>query len=269
MTSTIRYAIASSAIMLAVSAAPSSAPAQERSSDFSWSGKINNGRWLYVRNVNGAIRVERGTGDRTEVTAVKQWRRGDPDAVRIITRKVGPGDGDILICALWHEDADCDEDGYSHPRGNRNNRNDTSVEFRVKLAAGVKVHANTVNGSVRIDGATEEVFAHTVNGAVEANSSGGPVNASTVNGDIDVSMAKLGTGDLRYSTVNGSITVAVPSELDADLDMRTVNGRLNLDFPITVQGRINPRHLRATIGKGGRRLSLSTVNGSVNIRKQL
>ena len=253
-------------IALLVAATVTPLAAQERAVDFSWSGKIGGGRWLYLRNVNGSIRVERGTGDRVEVTAVKHWRRGDPDNVRIETKKIGPGDGDILICALWNDDAECDEDGY-HSRGNRNNRNDTSVEFRVKLPAGVKILAQTVNGSVRVDGATDEVRAGTVNGGVEATSTGGPVNASTVNGDVDVRMTKLGTGDLRYSTVNGSITIEVPGDLDAELDMRTVNGRLNADFPITVQGRINPRHLRATIGKGGRRLALSTVNGSVNLRK--
>jgi hypothetical protein len=260
---------AATALMLAVAAAPATAQVQSRSTDFSWSGKINPGRWLYLRNVNGSIKVERGTSDRVEVTAVKQWRRGDPDEVRIETRKVGAGDGDVVICALWNEEAECDERGYSSndDRRSRGRSNDTSVEFRVKLPAGVKILAATVNGSVRVDGATEEVRAGTVNGAVEATSTGGPVNASTVNGDIDVRMARLGTGDLHYSTVNGTITIEVPAELDAELDMRTVNGRLNADFPITVQGRINPRHLRATIGKGGRRLALSTVNGSVNIRK--
>ena len=80
-------------------------------------------------------------------------------------------------------------------------------------------------------------------------------------------MRELGTGDLEYSTVNGSITIVVPDNLDADLDMRTVNGSLSADFPITLTGRVNPRHLRATIGKGGRRIKFSTVNGSIDIKK--
>lgn len=249
---------------LAVALAATVATAQEKGADFTWNGRIETGRWLQVRNINGAIRVERSTGDRVEVTAVKHWRRGNPDEVRIETHKLASGG--VLVCALWNEDSECDEDGY-HSRGNRDriNRNDVSVEFTVKLPAGVKLLTQTVNGSVRVDGATDEVRATTVNGQVSARSTGGPVIASTVNGDVDVRMTNPGTGDLRYSTVNGTITIEVPGDLDADLDMRTVNGRLNADFPITVQGRINPRHLRATIGKGGRRLSLSTVNGSVNL----
>ena len=62
--------------------------------------------------------------------------------------------------------------------------------------------------------------------------------------------------------MNGSIEIEVPANLDADLDMRTVNGSLTSDFPIMIQGRMNPRRMRATIGKGGRRIRLETVNGS-------
>ena len=259
------------ALAAAAFAAPA-ADAQERSTgrDFSWDGRIPSGRWLYVRNLNGAVRVERATGDRAEVTAVKRWRRGNPEEVRIETRRIGGDDGDVIICAFWNGDATCDEDGY-HSRGNRERRrdrdNDTSVEFTVRLPAGVRIAASTINGSVRVDGATSEVDASTVNGQVTAISTGGPVRASTVNGDIEARMRELGTGDLEYSTVNGSIEIEVPSNLDAELDMRTVNGSLSADFPITLQGRVNPRRIRATIGKGGRRIKLETVNGSVELRK--
>ena len=246
------------------------AAAQQRNDrDFSWDGRITSGKWLYVRDLNGSIRVDRATGDRAEVTAVKRSRRGNPEDVRIETRRIGGDDGDVIICAFWTENASCDEDGYrSHGDNNRRDHdNDTSVEFTVKLPAGVRLNVSTVNGGVTVAGATSEVRASTVNGRVSAASSGGPVNASTVNGDIEVRMKELGTGDLEYSTVNGSIEIEVPANLDADLDMRTVNGSLSADFPITLQGRVNPRRMRATIGKGGRRIRLETVNGSVELRK--
>jgi hypothetical protein len=268
---TRRMALAALTSVVAGSAGLASvAAAQQRSDrDFSWDGRITSGKWLYVRDLNGSIRVERATGDRAEVTAVKRSRRGNPEDVRIETRRIGSDDGDVIICAFWTENASCDEDGYrSHGDNNRRDHdNDTSVEFTVKLPAGVRLNVSTVNGGVTVAGATSEVRASTVNGRVSAASSGGPVNASTVNGDIDVRMRELGTGDLEYSTVNGSIEIEVPANLDADLDMRTVNGSLSADFPITLQGRVNPRRMRATIGKGGRRIRLETVNGSVELRK--
>ena len=140
--------------------------AQQKSTDrdFSWDGKITNGRWLYVRNLNGSIRVEKATGDRAEVTAVKRWRRGNPEDVRIETRRLGGDDGDVIICAFWTDNASCDEEGY-RSKGDNNwhgHDNDTSVEFAVKLPPGVRLGVSTVNGGLSVSGATSEVRASTV-----------------------------------------------------------------------------------------------------------
>ena len=49
--------------------------------------------------------------------------------------------------------------------------------------------------------------------------------------------------------------------------MSTVNGSVQSDFPVTIQGRLNPRKLNATLGKGGQRIEMKTVNGDVRLRK--
>jgi hypothetical protein len=237
---------------------------------FTWSGAVSQGRWVYVRSLNGPVRVEQGTGDKVEVRAEKRWRRGDPEDVKISVRQVGTGGGDVLVCALWNDRSTCDEDGY-HSHGDNwfgsNNRNDVQVEFIVRLPAGVKIDASTVNGAVEVDGATSNVVARTVNGTVEAKSSGGPVSAHTTNGDIIVRSPALSSDHTEYTTTNGSITVELGGSVNADVDMRTVNGRLSSDFPLTVEGSFSPRRLHATLGKGGATLRLSTVNGSIRLRK--
>lgn len=248
---------------------------RSRASDepFKWSGEVQSGHWVYVRNMNGRIRVEQGTGSKLEVTAEKRWRRGDPDDVEITVKQVGSGRGDVLVCAVWRDtNTRCDEDGYSsHTRWDgfwsRNRNSDTQVEFVVRLPAGVKVEATSVNGSVEVDGATAEVVARTTNGGVEARSSGGPVSAHTTNGDVTVRAGSLDNHDIEYSTVNGSITVELPASANADLDMRTVNGHVSSDFPLTVEGTFSRRRMRATLGKGGPRVRLSTVNGSIRLRR--
>ena len=244
---------------------------RQRDTTFRWEGTVPEGKWLILRNLNGAVRVEAASGNKVEVSGVKRWRRGNPDDVRITVEKFGAAKDNVIICALWSESAECDEDGY---RSNRdggdhwsNRRNDVSVDFTVKLPKGVKIETSSVNGSVRINGATSLVEATTVNGSVEAWSSAGPVRASTVNGDVDVHMKDPGTGDLDYATVNGSVTIELPPSLDAEIDMSTVNGSLRSDFPLTVNGRVSPRHMRATIGSGGRRIKVRTVNGSVELKK--
>jgi hypothetical protein len=49
--------------------------------------------------------------------------------------------------------------------------------------------------------------------------------------------------------------------------MSTVMGNVSSDFPLTLEGRISPRRIRASINGGGPNLTMSTVNGSVELRK--
>jgi hypothetical protein len=221
-----------------------------------------------VRNLNGSIHVSAASGRTTEESATKSWRRGDPKDVRFEVTKLA--NGGVLVCAIWGPDATCDERGY-HSDDHRGHRdNDVDVEFTVRVPAGVKVDVGTVNGGVDVAGAGAEVVAATVNGAIDASTSVGPINATTVNGDIHATMRALGGGDedMRFSTVNGDVVLTLPGDFDADVDMSTVNGRFRTDYPVTVRGTINPHHLRATIGKGGRRLTFRTVNGNLELRKQ-
>ncbi|CAN5798763.1 hypothetical protein BH11GEM2_BH11GEM2_20950 [soil metagenome] len=253
---------------------PAALSAQDRQTDrnaFSLRERIPQDHWIRIRNLNGAVRVRAATGDQVEGTATKTWRRGDPASVRIESRKAS--DGSILVCAMWTAETVCTEDRYSNnDRGRRSrgdDRNDVAVDFEVRVPKGVKVGVWTVNGAASVDGATNEVRASTVNGSVDATSAGGPVQASTVNGSVHATMGRLdGDQDLSFTSVNGSVVAEFAGDIDADIDLSTVNGRFQTDWPVTITGRIDPRHLRATLGKGGRRIHLSTVNGNVELRKR-
>jgi hypothetical protein len=252
---------------------PAALPAQARQSDRTWtfSEVVPQGQWVRVRNLNGDLRVRASNSDRVEITATKSWRRGDPSGVRIEARK--SGDGSVLVCAFWTENATCSESSYqsnSRNDGWRSGRgNDVAVDFEIRVPKGVKVGVFGVNGDVSVDGASSEVRASTVNGGVDAVSMGGPVQASTVNGGVHATMGRWdGDQDLTYTSVNGTVVAEFAGDVDAEVDMSTVNGRFITDWPVTVSGRIDPKRLRATLGKGGRRIKMSTVNGNVEIRKR-
>jgi len=250
-----------------IGAAPLGAQRQTEQNAFTWAGRIPAGHWIRVRNLSGEITVTASNTDRVEVTATKQWRRSDPQSVRFEVRKFGANDDDVVICAIWNDRTDCDQRGGNESHDVRNN--DVSVQFRVMVPRGVKVGVSTVNGAVSVDGATSEVEASTVNGEVDATSSGGPVNASTVNGSVTARMGRFDNDeDLNFSTVNGSVIAEFTGELDADIELSTVNGRFQTDYPVTINGRLDPRHLRARLGQGGRRIRLSTVNGNVELRRR-
>ncbi|MEK7403003.1 MAG: DUF4097 family beta strand repeat-containing protein [Gemmatimonadota bacterium] len=267
----IACAILAVAAALVVGSAPAaSAQARLEREAFTWAGRIPEGRWINVRNLRGNVEVTRGAGDKVEVIATRRTRRGDPDYVRFEVRKYGSGDENVLICALWGENSDCSEDRYRTRSSDRRAReNDVTVDFSIRVPRGVRVSAHTTNGNVRVEDAAAEVDAESVNGNVTVTTAEGPVNARTTNGHVRATMGKFDArSDMRFATVNGSVIVEFTGEIDADIELTSLNGRFATDFPVTITGRIDPRRLRATLGKGGPRIRLSTVNGNVELRKR-
>lgn len=262
----VRHALVAAIAAGAAALAPAPAAAQQTADAFEWAGRVEAGRVVHVRNMNGAVRVERGGGE-VEITARKRWRRGDPERVRIEMQREG---GDVVVCALWDDGGRCQADGYrarSRSDRRRGDDGDVSVEFTVRVPEGVRLDLQTVNGALEIEGATATVRARTTNGSIRAASLGGPVTARTVNGSITVSMGHMGSADLSYETVNGSVTLELPADVNAELHASTVNGGIQSDFPLTVQGRVNPRRVNARLGSGGPRLEVKTVNGGVRLRR--
>jgi Putative adhesin len=131
-----------------------------------------------------------------------------------------------------------------------------------------RVEASTGNGRVEVDGASGEVVANTGNGDVRIATSSGPVKARSGNGDIDVAMESIsGAHEMSFSTGSGRIVVALPEGFGAELDGSTGSGTISSDFPVRVEGRLNPYRLRGTLGSGGERLAMSTGNGDIEIKR--
>jgi DUF4097 and DUF4098 domain-containing protein YvlB len=145
--------------------------------------------------------------------------------------------------------------------------NDVRVDFTVRVPAGVRFIGKTVNGAVAATSLASDVEARTVNGGIHISTTG-LANAETVNGSIVAALGRARWSDvLEFRTVNGGITLDLPATLSAEVRANTVNGDIVTDFPLTVTGRVGPRHLRGTIGTGGRELALTTVNGTIRLRK--
>ena len=230
--------------------------------DLHWSFAIAKGKTIEIKGVNGDIRARRATGDKVEVWAYKHAHHSDPDEVKI---EINQEDGNVTVCAVYPgEGNDCvtGEGGHSHTHNN-----DVVVNFEVKVPAGVQLAGRTVNGEVEAVDLGARVEARTVNGSIRISTSG-YAQAGTVNGSIT---ASIGTADwkepLDFETVNGSITLDLPAATGADVHANTENGDIESDFPMTVTGRINRHSVSGTIGKGGQRLNLETVNGAIHLRK--
>jgi DUF4097 and DUF4098 domain-containing protein YvlB len=267
---------------------------------FAWAGQLAAGSRLRIDEVHGDIRVTAAAGDRATVHA--DVRRSGRHRSEIVFDVVNDG-GNITICARWADSPACSVRGLRDDNDDEDGGESASADFTVQLprtlhldvqtgngiidVAGTasdvvassgngavrivgatgSVHASSGNGDVTIEGAGGPVTANTGNGAIRALTAEGPVNASTGNGNIDVRMQKLGTrGPMEFTTGNGTVTVSMPGSVTADLDADTGHGRVESDFPLQVAGRIEPEHVRGTIGGGGPRLRLSTGSGNIVLR---
>lgn len=235
--------------------------ATEKHEAWNWQGAAPAAGQLAIHGVNGTIVAEPSSGSRIEIVADKHGKKHDPSEVEI--KVVQDSDG-ITICAVYpNGGSPC-----SDRRWNAGHHNcDVQVDFRVKVPAGVAFDANTVNGGITARSLAGRVRAHTVNGECEIETSGSG-EASTVNGGVRATLGRVSEGDrLEFETVNGNITVSLPEDVNARLEGGTVNGAIRADFPATLEGRWGPKSIRATIGKGGARVKVNTVNGSIALKR--
>jgi DUF4097 and DUF4098 domain-containing protein YvlB len=92
-----------------------------------------------------------------------------------------------------------------------------------------EVDVETVNGDVRVSGSAHRVHAESVNGSVTVEGASGDVEALTVNGDLVVEGGTLDRGELE--TVSGSIRFEGDLARGADLDVGSVSGSVELLLP--------------------------------------
>lgn len=235
--------------------------ATARHEAWSWQGAAPASGQLAIHGVNGAIVAERASGSQIEVVADKHGKKHDPSEVEI--KVVQDSDG-ITICAVYPKGGSpCT--GRSWKGGHSNC--DVQVDFRVKVPAGVALDANTVNGGITARSLAGHVRAHTVNGTCEIETDGSG-EASTVNGGVRATIGRVSADDrLEFETVNGSITVSLPEDANVRVEGATVNGGIRTDFPVMLEGKWGPKSIRGTIGKGGARMKVNTVNGSIALKR--
>ena len=254
-------------ILFLLSTGVAGAPTQSaQGNEFRWHGPLAEGKTIEIIGINGSIDASGASGREVEVVAVKRGRKSDPAEVEI---KVVEHSGGVTICALYPPGRR-DRENECLPGGkgrNSSHDNDVTVEWTVKVPRGVVFAGRTVNGDVEARGLTAEALARTVNGSITVETTSW-ADASTVNGSISARLGRTGwQGDLDLTTVNGRITVDLPASAAMEVDASTVNGSMSTDFPLTIRGRWGPRHMSGTVGSGGRRLNLSTVNGSMELRR--
>ena len=241
----------------------------ENQNPFHWTGTLAAGKTLAIKNVSGDITAEAGAGDRVEVTATKHGAGSDEIRIQVV-----PSSDGVAICAIFPDvegDAsNCDPGSQWSVNRHGGGHDQATVDFTVHLPRDARLVLRDVNGSVKASGLGELADATTVNGSVDVSTEQW-ARLSTVNGTVTGHFGRANwTEPLSITTVNGDINLDVPADLSTDFEFNAVNGSFHTDLPATIQESshsFGPKHVRGTIGGGGRQLKLHTVNGSVHLQK--
>jgi hypothetical protein len=238
--------------------------------NFTWSGDVTPGETVNIRNIDGAIAIVPATDGKLTVDAMIM--NAAPGAVEV--REMS-NDNVIYFCTLFrpHASDSCGKDGHKtdvtiNPFSFFSRRRSTIVRYTLHVPPGMALDVETVNGKIAAQNVEADVKASTVNGDVAVSTTKGTVNAETVNGSIIVSMASLpDSGNVHLETVNGSITSVIPEGIGGSIDLENTNGTITANYPNAVPDSANKHHMHIKLDEGKRRVSLETVNGSVNLAR--
>jgi hypothetical protein len=249
--------------LLATVSATLSASAQP-SATFEWKGGMEAGQTLEIRNTIGDIKAESAAGTEAQVSVEVLGTHPDPNTIRI---DVVPYDGGILFCTIYEGISSPDHCTPEKTPSVFLSNSDIRVNYTVRVPAGAAFVAHTVDGNLSVDLPANAVTARTVNGQIMI-SAGSPANAATVNGSV---LATLGsadaTGPCTFATVNGSVDLIIPAEARASVRANTVWGYIGNDFGLQVHKAVVGAWMSGDVNGGGTELTLSTVSGSIHLRK--
>jgi len=172
------------------------------------------------------------------------------------------------------------------PIGGRARINSVSGDVEVLGAAGADV--DLVSGGLRIENIAGDAYVKAVSGDIRLTGIKGSVGAESVSGDIELKgvseaasvSGKSVSGSMTYEGMikpggryelkahSGTVRMTLPASSSFDLEADTFSGVVDSDFEIQVSGRISPREVRGTVGKGGATVLLKTFSGDIELRKR-
>ncbi len=133
----------------------------------------------------------------------------------------------------------------------------------------IEVSANTVSGDVTVIDVSGAVSAEVVSGDVLVrDGSFDRATLNSVNGEVDFQADLRDGGKLTIETVNGDVDVQFDGDVEGRFDVETFNGDITNCFgpkPERTSKYTPGLELSYTVGDGGGRVIISTLNGDIDL----
>jgi DUF4097 and DUF4098 domain-containing protein YvlB len=221
------------------------------------------GGYLSLENINGDVTIEGWKKNQVSISAVKNGKPKDLDRIKVVL-SVDKYEGKDWIHV---------ETEYLESRGGFLSflKGAGSIDYTIKVPSdAILEDIELVNGNLKVTGVTGYLSLGTVNGSITASGMAGNAWVETVNGNLDLSFDKMGKGQsVDLESVNGAIVIRIPAKASAHVEAETLNGNISNEFGLTVEkGEWVGRSMKGLVGSGDARITLETVNGSIDVKKR-
>lgn len=156
----------------------------------------------------------------------------------------------------------------------RNLRKSEDAEIFLPASQNITVKTNW-QGNIKIVGFKGEIEASAeLNGGISIDEVSGPLTVNSLNGEIEVLFTKVSqTSPITINTINGEIDITLPENTPANLSLGSLNGDIYSNFEIPTLEKdglksIGRSKIKGSINNGGVKISLSSINGSIYLRKK-
>lgn len=241
---------------------------------------------MYVRTENGSIEVDAAPQSASVVvTAIVRAKTEERLAnTKVIAER--DAEGAVRVSVAWPDDKRLSNEGCSFEivtpdaRGVDLDTSNGSVRI-AGLSGGANlvssngkitiashqgdVTARTSNGNIDAERISGSLNGRTSNGGIGARDIGGAVDLDTSNGSVDVRLADSSSGPVRVDSSNGGVDVECGKGFSGSVVMSTSNAstRFRDGSGRVIRGK---DRLEASVGAGGPRSTISTSNGSIEVR---
>lgn len=140
------------------------------------------------------------------------------------------------------------------------------VDYYITLPSNLEIEVTLTNGDIGVLDVQNSVMVDAVNGDVFLSNIFGNAIVDLTNGSINSTMTLPSNGEIRMSTDNGNLDLSIPTSTSAEFSA-TVDGigeisvtNLDITYSLNTQ-----KSLIGTLGDGEGSITLSTVNGNVEV----
>ncbi len=211
---------------------------------------------ITISNVNGSINVVGVDGlSEVKISGQKTVQDDSRDEAKSHI-------GDIYIDILTQGNSLTIRTTQPNSSGRRNYQVDYNIQVPIRWDLSV---AN-VNGTVVIGNIQSAVNVTLTNGTLNASDIVGDLDATLANGNIDADVTLLSGNKCDLNTSNGNVVLSIPNSTSASVSASVVNGSVTVAVPAITVSSSSRTHFVGTMGKGESTISLSTVNGNVQLK---